>query len=383
MRVIFYKRHNRSCSHKNDRSYRRCDCSIWLELNHNGKQHRESSKTSDWELAEEKAQELRTRFTDKRQTVAPVPGKQGLTVEEAIEKFLLAKSGENLSEGTLYNHRKDGKRLVEFCTKEGVTLITDVTFQLLTEYRAMWDDYYSSVLVKRNVQGRLKEFFRHSVNADWIAKSPAAKLSKIKVKKDEETATQPFTPEEMEKIFGAIPKANLEPETAQRVRTLVLIQRHAGLSIQDGIKVQRKQVIWDGADYRIKIQRTKTGVGINNVIPPWVAKEILATMNGNPKYVLWSGVGKPRSAVSHFQRLYQKVFEAAEIPTGHSHRFRDTSAVELLLAGVSMEDVARFLGNTLAVCERYYGAWNPRRQNKLDEEVRRSWSVGKSAASGS
>jgi hypothetical protein len=81
MRVIFYKRHNRSCSHKNDRSYRRCDCSIWLELNHNGKQHRESSKTSDWELAEEKAQELRTRFTDKRQTVAPVPGKQGLTVE--------------------------------------------------------------------------------------------------------------------------------------------------------------------------------------------------------------------------------------------------------------------------------------------------------------
>jgi hypothetical protein len=65
------------------------------------------------------------------------------------------------------------------------------------------------------------------VNADWIAKSPAAKLSKIKVKKDEETATQPFTPEEMEKIFGAIPKANLEPETAQRVRTLVLIQRHA------------------------------------------------------------------------------------------------------------------------------------------------------------
>jgi integrase/recombinase XerD len=371
MRVILYKRHKQSCTHKKDKSYRRCDCSIWLELNRNGKQYRQSSKTADWGLAEEKAQQLKARFTDKRQTAAP--GKEGLTVEQAVEKFLLAKSGENLSDGTLYNHRKDGKRLVEFCHKNNVTLIADVTFELLTEYRATWDGFYSSALVKRNTQGRVKEFFRHCVKAEWISKNPAEKLSRIKVKKDEETATQPFTPEEMERIFAAIPRVHFEPETAQRVRTLVLIQRHAGLSIQDGIKVQRKQVIWDGVDYRIKINRTKTGVGVNNVIPLWVGKEIHATMNGNPKYVLWSGTGKPRSAVSQFQRLYQKVFATAGVPTGHSHRFRDTAACELLLAGVSMEDVARFLGNTVAVCERHYAGWNLRRQDRLDEEVRRSW----------
>lgn len=382
MRVILYKRHKQSCPHKKDKSYRRCDCSIWLELNRNGKQHRQSSKTADWELAEEHAQQLEARFTDKRQTVALEPGEKGLTVEQSVEKFLLAKSGENLNQGTLYNHRKDGKRLVEFCNKKNVTLIADVTFELLAEYRATWDRFYGSALVKRNTQGRVKEFFRHCVKAEWISKNPAEKLSRIRVKKDEETATQPFTPEEMERIFAAIPRADFEPETAQRVRTLVLIQRHAGLSIQDGIRLQRKQVIWDGVDYRIKINRTKTGVGVNNVIPLWVGKEIHATMNGNPKYVLWSGAGKPRSAVSQFQRLYQKMFATAGVPTGHSHRFRDTAACELLLAGVSMEDVARFLGNTVAVCERHYAAWNPRRQDRLDEEVRRSWTATKSAASG-
>jgi site-specific recombinase XerD len=254
-----------------------------------------------------------------------------VTVDKTTQKFLLAKSGENLSDGTLYNHRKDAKRLLEFCTKNKVALIADVSFQLLTEYRATWNDYYDSPLVKHNTQGRLKEFFRYCVNADRIAKSPAAKLSKINVKKDEETHTQPFTPEEMERIFAGIQKADFTPELAQRVRTLVLIQHHAGLSIQDDVKLQRKQVIYDGADYRIKIKRTKTGGGVNNIIPNWVGKEILATLNGNLKYVLWSGAGKPRSAVSYFQKRYKEMFAAAEVPNGAlasvpRHGFRRVAA---------------------------------------------------------
>src|SRR5439155_13310879 len=97
--------------------------------------------------------------------------------------------------------------------------------------------------------------FRHCVNADWTPKNRAEKLTKIKIKKDEETATQPFTPEEMDQIFAGIPSAGFEGETAKRVRTAVLIQRHAGLAIQDAIKLLRKQVIWDGTDDRIKINR--------------------------------------------------------------------------------------------------------------------------------
>lgn len=383
MRVILYKRHKQNCSHKSDRNYRRCDCSIWLEVNANGDQLRESTKTPDWDIAERRAQELKVRLTDKRQTLAPDTEVQGVTVKEAIERFLLAKSGENLASGTLYNHCKDTSRLLEFCNRKGVTFIGDVTYDLLTEYRATWDTLYDSPLVKRNTQGRLKEFFRHCVNADWVVRSPAAKLSKIKVKRDEETATQPFTPEEMEKILGGINKAGFTPETEQRVRALVFIQRYGGLSIQDGVKLQRDQVIPDGADYRIIINRTKTGVGVNNVIPGWVGREILAALNGNPKYVLWSGEGKPRSAVSYFQRLYQGMFEAAGVPTGHSHRFRDTAAFELLIAGVPMEQVAAFLGNTLTVCQQHYAAWNKRRQSKLDQDVRSSWVLkGKHAKSG-
>ena len=39
------------------------------------------------------------------------------------------------------------------------------------------------------------------------------------------------------------------------------------------------------------------------------------------------------------------VFKKAKIKNGHSHRFRDTFAVSLLQAGVSLEDVSTLLGH--------------------------------------
>ena len=52
-----------------------------------------------------------------------------------------------------------------------------------------------------------------------------------------------------------------------------------------------------------------------------------------------------------------------------SHMLRDTFAVELLLAGVPIEDVSRLL--TLAstrTTERYYAHWVKSRKNLLEEK---------------
>jgi integrase len=63
-----------------------------------------------------------------------------------------------------------------------------------------------------------------------------------------------------------------------------------------------------------------------------------------------------------------------QIKGGHAHKFRDTLAVELLLAGVPLEPVSVLLGhNSVRVTERHYSPWVRSRQEQLEQDVRRVW----------
>jgi Phage integrase family len=93
----------------------------------------------------------------------------------------------------------------------------------------------------------------------------------------------------------------------------------------------------------VRTQRRKTGAHINNVIPAWLGKELLAAKNGNPTFFFISGEATPKGAVSTFDKMYRQVFKAAGID-GTSHMLRHTFSVELLKAGVDIRKVSRALG---------------------------------------
>lgn len=58
----------------------------------------------------------------------------------------------------------------------------------------------------------------------------------------------------------------------------------------------------------------------------------------------------------------------------HTHQFRHTFSVEMLLAGVPIEDVARLLGHSsVRTTERYYASWVKARADKLEEAVKATW----------
>ena len=92
------------------------------------------------------------------------------------------------------------------------------------------------------------------------------------------------------------------------------------------------------------------------------------------KYFLWTGETKLETATGDRQRTLKAAFEEAKIPDGHAHRFRDTFAVGLLLAGVPMEHLSMLLGHSgIKVTEKHYAPWVRARQEKLEADVRRSW----------
>jgi site-specific recombinase XerD len=57
--------------------------------------------------------------------------------------------------------------------------------------------------------------------------------------------------------------------------------------------------------------------------------------------------------------------------------FRDTFAVELLLAGVPTEQVSKLGHASIRVTEKHYSPWVKARQDQLEEAVQKTWAVGK------
>jgi integrase len=54
--------------------------------------------------------------------------------------------------------------------------------------------------------------------------------------------------------------------------------------------------------------------------------------------------------------------------------FRDTFAVEMLLAGVPLEQVSMLLGHkSVKITEKHYAPWVKARQEQMEQNVRKAW----------
>jgi len=92
------------------------------------------------------------------------------------------------------------------------------------------------------------------------------------------------------------------------------------------------------------------------------------------RYYFWTGESKLQTATGDWQAKLKKLFERAALPDGHAHRFRDTFAVELLLARVPLERLSVLLGHTsIRITERHYAPWVRARQEQAEADVRRAW----------
>jgi integrase/recombinase XerD len=118
----------------------------------------------------------------------------------------------------------------------------------------------------------------------------------------------------------------------------------------------------------------KTGVPVHSILPDFVLRELDAAPKSSEGHFFWTGKSKLHSAIGKWQRRLQALFKLAEVEGGHAHRFRDTFAVELLLAGVPLERVSVLLGHqSVRVTERHYSPWVRARQEQLEQDLKRVW----------
>lgn len=372
--ITIFVRHSEGCKYTGDEFSKRCDCRKHFRWTQNGTQHRRKAGTRSWEEAEGIKRQLQDQLAGRTPETRPEDNTR--TLQSAIDVFLQDKRVQGVTAGVIGKYTRELDRLRQYCERHGIYTVQAITRETLTGFCATWETDYPSSYTRSKVRERCRSFLRYGFEAKWLERIPA--LPKIKV---EEPPTLPLSPAEYKRLLTAIRKA--VPETAQaKVHALFQLMRYSGLAIRDALTLERGEIQEDQRKgvYRIVTARQKTGTHVSVPIPPEVAEEILAVLNGNPRYVFWSGNGEEESITKTWAKYYiAPTFKTAGLAgKGHmmSHRLRDTFAVDLLQKGVPLEEVSKLLGHeSIKTTERHYARWVKGRQDRLDSLVMGTWAT--------
>ena len=362
--LTLFRRHLKTCAHRSEgRTYRRCHCPIWADGLAGESDIRVSLKTKDWE----RAQGIVRQWEAEGRSVGQ---SKPVTVEQAAENFLADVKARQLAEATIYKYNLLLRGLKDFSRRGGYGLLRELDTAALTAFRVEWKNGPLSALKKLQ---HLRTFFGFCVRRHWTAENPASGLKPPKVV---QRPTLPFTHDEMVKILAAADKygaraAHNARLNAVRIRSLVLVMRYSGLRIGDAVSLSLDRL----SGNTLFLFTAKTGTPVRVSLPEFVADALRGTPPMNDRYWFWTGVGKLCTAVRVWEGRLQRLFGHTGIPGGHTHRFRDTFAVELLLAGVPLERVSVVLGHqSIRVTERHYAPWVRARQEQLEADLQRVWS---------
>jgi site-specific recombinase XerD len=278
-----------------------------------------------------------------------------VTVEDWKERFLAVAEDRNLSTETVRKYKLLFKQLEDFAQDKGLRFADQFDLGLLDEFRATWKD--GSLSASKKIE-RLRSVFKFGVKRGFVEKNVAEDMTTPEVRPN---PTLPFTEKDMEAILKAA--------TDKRVNTFISVMRYSGLRISDVTTLSRTSL----SGRRLQLHQAKTGQPVSILLPQSVADDLRALPARNPTYFFWSGRSKVPAAASVWRKRLADAFFDAKVPDGHSHRFRDTFAVDLLSKGVSLESVSQLLGHqSIRITQRHYAPWVKARQDALDREVEKA-----------
>jgi len=296
-----------------------------------------------------------------------------VALSTAWDSFLADLEAQGVTQRTVEKYKLLRRRLEVYAEERRFVYVADISLDLLTSFRVTWK--YGPRTAAKHIE-RLRAFFRFCTDRHWTESNPALRLKAPKVTI---SPTLPLSKEEWGRIVIACDAYEVEAGAAgflnaQRLRTLIRVMRYSGLRISDAVSLSTDRI----TDDKLFLYTQKTGTPVYTVLPSFLVKELAATPRVTDKLYFWSGNGELESSTKDWQAKIRKLFDLASVDKGEnfmvSHRFRDTFAVECLLAGVPLERVSVLLGHSsVRVTERHYAPWVQKRQQQLEADLRSMW----------
>lgn len=381
--LTVYTRHAADCPKKGEPLWRRCRCPKWLtgSLPNRSGRVRMSAKTRSWEQAEL----LSRKYENKAERGEEIKADRAQpTVKEAVSGYLADAQARGLAESTMEKLRQIfRKQLLGFAQQHQLLFLRELNVRNMTQWRSTWTD---KPLARKKKFERVVGFFWFCVRHGWITENPTAMMGRVIAK---HVPTDYFTAADYARIIDATYHLDQYDEKTYdtdkrgvRIRALTELMRWSGLRIRDAVTLERSRL----EENKLLLYQAKTGIPVFVPLPPNVADMLRSVPPGlkpNPNYFFWSGNGLPKTFVANWQRAYRRLFKVADLrkPDGtpkraHCHMFRDTFAVEMLLAGVPIDQVSILLGHaSVRVTEKHYSPWVRARQDQLEKSVQAAWQL--------
>ena len=278
-----------------------------------------------------------------------------MTIKDACAVFLDEETSfRNLALGTVQGYETLFRSLTRWADRNGLSLLEELDEEAMRKWVGGWRCRPSTTRL-RLVQA--KTFFAFAIGRGWVERSP---LRKLRPPKSESPPTMPLTVIEMRALLAAAARQPKE-------RALILLMRYSGLAIADAVTLCREALV--GTE--LTLRRAKSGELVMVDLPHLVVRAINRLRGPNPDHFWWSGKSRAVTTAKYWRKQLRDVAARAGIAGFHPHRLRDTFAVALLTAGVSIEDVSALLGHSsIRTTERHYAPWDRRRRDRLTQIVR-------------
>lgn len=148
--------------------------------------------------------------------------------------------------------------------------------------------------------------------------------------------------------------------------------------------LERERVSWDAGvgQWRVMVRTRKTGESVYLPIPQSleVALDAVPLPRNGPRdcaFLFWNGHTSPRAVVGTAECTLIAVFKKSLVKNAHAHRYRHTLATKLLSQGVTLDDVADILGNTVEVVRKHDAKWLKARQTHIDRIMNEHFLAGR------
>ena len=260
----------------------------------------------------------------------------------------------NLAHSTVQGYGAMLRSLARWAERNGLSRLKDLDEDAIRKWVGSWTCRASTT---RQRLAQARTFFRFAVERGWASRSP---VTRLRPPRSDSAPTMPLTVIEMRALLGAAARQPKE-------HGLLLLMRYSGLAIGDAVTLCREALV--GTE--LTLRRAKSGELVMVDLPHLVVRAVNRLRGPSPDHFWWSGKGRPVSSAKYWRARLRSVAARAGIEEFRPHRLRDTFAVALLTAGVSMEDLSALLGHSsIRTTERHYAPWDRRRRNRLAEIVR-------------